>query len=156
MINLAGLHKVDLLEIAKEVLVVNPDCALSGSLSLQLQKIKIRREPQDVDLYLCFDKKFTIPEGAVFVNDFNQDDYDNEKFTRLTYKYKNCKIEVFQALEVQYAVAINIKKDKEHGIDIVSEEDIISFKLSHAINGRSQTRYKHKDDIIHILINNNI
>lgn len=139
-----------LIEVAKQILAINPDCLLSGSLALKLQGIMTRREPKDIDIYLPYKKIFNKIEGMR--------NYDNkgagyplDNWDRNSFMLGEIQIDVFTP-ENSYVPILN-EGDKVKGISVIDSADIIKFKVSHAL-GTHWTKYKHRDDIIHILINN--
>jgi hypothetical protein len=80
-----------LLEIFNKVKSENPSVILSGSLALELQNLKLKRSPEDLDVYLPYGEKFKSLEGmgikdAVFyLND--ESSIKEEEYERTSYDY---------------------------------------------------------------------
>ncbi len=145
------MDKEKLIEIAKKILAANPDCALSGSLGLHLQGIKTRREPVDIDIYMPWNKSLIEIEGMTkCVEVLSEEDYENEEYNRHEYKVNGIKIDILTPIEEYVPI---ILKRFSGGLWVIPSEDIIKFKVLFAL-GKSTSKYKHRDDIIHFLINN--
>lgn len=138
-----------LTEITDKILEVNDDVLISGSLALNILNIKTRREPNDIDLYLKYGKVFTPIEGMVKYHYETDADYENIYYEQKAFKLGEIKIDVFTPFN----------EDGECGLpddqcsECLASHVIIGFKSQYSL-GESGSRYKHRDDIIHILINN--
>lgn len=139
-----------LIEIASLIQEKNPECALSGSLALQMQGVKIRREPKDIDIYLPYLISFNEPDGFKQIDIEEHEKYENEDFDLFRYEYQGVKIDIFMPERKEVAAPTILPAKIRH----ISKLDIIAFKMQHALDRESYSRYKHKDDIIHIMVNN--
>ncbi len=65
VLNLKNRNKMkDLLEIAKQILDVNPNASLTGSLMLKIRGIDLGREPHDIDILICdYAPNIVFPDG---------------------------------------------------------------------------------------------
>lgn len=143
----------ELLQLAKTILKENKTCALSGSLAINLQKIKTRNEPGDIDIYVPIGEKFVVIEGMIynndFNNDFNRDDYRDECYERHQYIINSVKVDVFNTCN-DYEIELNMIQS--HGIKLVRFDDIIKFKIRFAFDDHSSAE-KHNDDVTFMLRN---
>lgn len=87
-----------LIEIAKEILKINPKAALSGSLALNIQKVKTMREPSDIDVYMPYFESLSKIDGMVINTNTEDEDYCNPYYERQGYLYNSIKIDVFMPL----------------------------------------------------------
>jgi len=148
-------------QIANEILEANPEGILSGSLALHKQGFKIRREPQDIDIFMPYGSKFIPIEGMVKYNGGNDGGYDDEDYERVTYKWteKAQDVPAFLLDETLIDILTSVNEDfptlkiSEKG-NYVSFEEILKFKIAHSFGERLTGQLKHKHDIIHMLINN--
>ena len=136
-------------ELAKQIMAVNPECLISGSLALVMQGIKIRREPQDLDIYLPYGEKFTKIEGMYSVP--KNGEYPPENWNRESYVLAKIQIDVFTPDDSD-------EKGLNAGgwfgdIGTVRPSDIIKFKFDHAL-GEHWTKHKHATDIIYMMAAN--
>jgi hypothetical protein len=103
------MRQDQLIEVFKIILKDNPKAILSGSLGLALQKIKLNRAPEDIDIYLPFGEIFVPIDGAIlkdavlYLNNTWQE-IEKEKNKRVSFDYSGIfnniltklKIDVFQ------------------------------------------------------------
>lgn len=146
------MSQQELLIIAKEILKLNPECSISGSLSLWYQGFKLRRDPVDIDIY-CPDPAgiLKLPEGGKIIIPSTEEEvefYNNEEYERTKALYKGVQID-FLCVKSYYVPVLN----RVEGDFFVEAKAIIGFKLEHAF-GEAYSRFKHRDDLLHILINN--
>lgn len=138
--------------LAEKILKENLSCALSGSLALNIQYIKTKRPPGDIDIYLPFNEKFNPIDGMIENYDFNRDDYLNDEWNRVQYIINGVKVDVFTPREPDKCV--NLLVISHSGIKVVRFDDIIKFKIFFAFNEHSSAQ-KHKDDVLFIIENSN-
>ncbi len=149
-------------QLANEILQANPEGILSGSLALHKQGFKIRREPNDIDIFMPYGTKFVPTEGLVKYNRGNDGGYQDEDYERVTYKWieKAQDVPAFLLDEILVDILTSVNPEfptlrvSDKG-NYISFEEILKFKIKHTLGDeRRNSRYKHKDDIIHMLINN--
>ncbi len=142
-------HTEKLQNLAKEILKANLNCMLSGSLALKLQGIKTRREPQDLDIYLPYGQALNAIPGMSYIPPAGE--YPPDNWDRKDYVKDNITINIFTPENANVA-RLN---EGESWVDIkmVCAYDIIKFKVQHAFADH-WTRFKHKDDIMWMLIEN--
>lgn len=140
----------ELIKIAQEIQSLN-DCLISGSLALSLQKVKLRREPMDIDVFISDREKFKVPEGFKYHE--GEDLYSESIFERVTYKKDKIKIDFFWFRESDDSYDLEPSYCYKNKLKLVSKEEVIKFKIEHALD-KSYDGSKHKLDVIHILVNN--
>ncbi len=86
-----GTKKLE--EIALKILVANPNALLSGSLALNLQGLKTKRIPSDIDIYVPWGVKFEKLEDMMVRH--NEEDYDDEDYQIFQYMVNGAKVDVF-------------------------------------------------------------
>lgn len=141
-------------DLAALILKHNPKCYLSGGLALNLQNVKTRREPGDIDIYVPFNVKVQPVPGMEVFDDHNDHDeiYEDECYEREVYEIEHIKVDFFSPMEKEN----DLREWDFHytdGMPALLPAAIIRFKVEHALDGKSSS-YKHKDDVIHILVNN--
>ena len=141
----------ELLILAKQILKVNDKCALSGSLALNNQGIRTKREPEDIDIYLPKDVEFILIPGMIENDDFNKDDYRNDEWIRTQYIINKIKVDVFTP-QVDFEFPLVIVRSNR--IDVVRTEEIIKFKVAFAFDDHSSAE-KHRVDVIYMMENAN-
>jgi hypothetical protein len=147
-----------ILEIVKLILDINPDCAISGSVALNIQDIKTRREPKDIDIYLPYCKRFN--SGGLYIKagtneEDEQEKGDNEsQYERDSIRISGINIDIFTPIDEETKLEIiNFKTKSDLGyVRCVHFSSIIKMKVEHAY-GDSYTRFKHKDDIVFMMSN---
>ncbi len=149
--------KKELIEIAYEINELNKSkLILSGSLALSLQDVNLRRKPSDIDFLLLFGETIILPKGMKRTSQYDVDDYDegNERTYEIeAYRYKGVKIDVFiPNWEITYRNDQCFFNGKNHTMKILKREEIIKFKIAHSF-GHAFSKFKHRDDIIHLLVN---
>lgn len=117
----------NLLNIAEEILAVNPDALLSGSVALNLQGKKTRREPEDIDIWIKDGKIKTIPGMS---NLDASDQYDESTYIRQSYIYKGVQIDFFYPAEQEREPYWRFYE----GFKSILPEEIMKFKLDHALD----------------------
>lgn len=121
----------ELIEIAKEILSINPGCALSGSLALKANGLSIRREPKDIDIYLPWGVSFTKLESMTrFTGTGDNDDYPEDDYNRDSYKVDRIQVDVFSPVGADVPP---LEFSPIDGLNVVNSLDIIKFKISHAL-----------------------
>jgi hypothetical protein len=134
--------------IALQILKANPNALLSGSLALNLQGLKTKRVPSDVDIYLPWGQKFEKIENMV-TRDL-EEDYDNEDYQIFQYMVSGVKVDVFTPMHDSVP---ELEVRKVFVCRCVQFSDILKFKIKHSLNG-SSTSWKHKHDLIYIFVVN--
>jgi DNA polymerase-3 subunit epsilon len=154
------MRQDQLIEVFKIILKDNPKAILSGSLGLALQKIKLNRAPEDIDIYLPFGEIFVPIDGAIlkdavlYLNNTWQE-IEKEKNKRVSFDYSGIfnniltklKIDVFQPRK---KIMYEQTKVYFNEIPCIHFSNILKFKTIHALNGNQ----KHRNDLIYILNNN--
>lgn len=145
------MNQEQLIEIAKEIVALNPECLLSGSLALNLQGMKTLREPKDLDFYLPYKVELKKPEGMIESEDYGDNgEYDDEGCRRRGFKYKGVKIDIFQPEDED--LGFNYTSNlRTHNMPCVQKLEILALKIHHAF-GDASTKYKHRNDLIFHLI----
>lgn len=81
-----------LIEIAKEIIKYIDKSAISGSVGLIMQNIKVRRFPKDIDIYVPFGIDYLPMIADIYENSSSSEDdekSDNESnHERLSFIYK--------------------------------------------------------------------
>jgi hypothetical protein len=144
-------NETKLLEIAKQLIELNPKMAISGSLGLRLQlgEYRLRRECKDLDLYLPFGVELVKPKITTLVGATSDEDathYDSETYERNVLKIDGFDIDVFTPVDAE----LNLYCTTVAKVPVVYFSDIIKMKIEHSF-GKSWTKHKHKDDIIFLL-----
>lgn len=152
MIELSEKSK-NLLNIYKEVFTLNKECLLSGSLAIQLQNVKTRRNSEDLDIYLPFGQTFQMPEGMQIKKPDLCEQYEDEDFERFSYRFKSVNIDVFMPVEDLSDYKPMVSYNHEHSTKMVRFDEIMRFKIMHSF-GEAFSKYKHKDDLIYSLVAN--
>jgi hypothetical protein len=135
----------DLRTIAEEIIEQQESAFISGSLGLKLQGIDIRREPKDIDIVLSQGTKLKKLDGMVQIEGMDNDEYENDFYERISYRYKNVQVDFFIPLEGVNDMLLSEDDDK-----IIHYSEIMKMKIMHAY-GEHYTRYKHQKDIIHFM-----
>lgn len=142
----------ELLQIAKDILAVSPTALLSGSLSLRLQGVLTMREPVDIDIFIPVKDKFIpIPKMGIF--DEGGEDYPEDGWDRIGYNLDGVKIDVFTQDYSDSDIPEPQQTTGKGNVRCVDKVDIIKFKASHAL-GDHWTKYKHRNDIVYMMIAN--
>ncbi len=144
-------HMEKLIEVAKKVINKNPHALLSGSLALHLQKVDTRRLPTDVDIFLPFNQPLVLVEGMKELKSDDKEHYESY-FDVTSYKLDGIKVDVFTPLEEGFTIPEYLSLWRSE-VPCVEMSEIIRFKIEHSF-GEHFTRYKHKDDIIYLLVKN--
>jgi hypothetical protein len=145
------MNQKELIELCKEIVSLNHGLVLSGSLALNLQRLKTMREPSDLDFCFLKEQEFKAPEGCKELSSYNADDYHDEEWTRNRYSYKDIEFDVFNPTD--QADTTKLTCFYTHGLACLDSYDILKFKIRHALD-YSESRRKHKSDIVFILMNN--
>jgi hypothetical protein len=133
--------------IVEKIIEVNPKCMISGSYGLYLQGIATRNKPKDLDIFIPYGVEFILPVGMSKAKSHSED-YEEDEFLREPFTMGGISVDVFTP-ENEYIKPPEYKKAQK--IIVVEFTDIIRFKLRHAY-GQHYTSYKHKDDIIHLMV----
>jgi len=134
-------------EIVKMITAINPLVFLSGSLAINMQGLKTKRTPEDIDLWIPDTATFVPIKGMLETD--NGDRYEERDHHRVTYKYEGVSIDVFTPVygNKYYPIATYC-----NGLSVILVEDIVKFKIEHAFSGtRPEGQVKHCEDIIFIL-----
>ena len=152
-IKLNQMAKEDIYQVLKDIIDNNPHCYISGGIALQLQKVNIRREPKDIDLYVPFEHDFKIIDGMkeAVTSDFDGSGADPDAIEMLSYRYRGYSIDVFKPINPEF----NLKFETFYAnpYKCLPKDEIIRFKIVYAFD-TSFSKWKHKDDIIHMMVNN--
>jgi len=136
-----------LINLAQLILKENPECSLSGSLALNIQNIKTKRFPGDIDIFLPHNTPFKKISGLVEIYDFNKDDYENDEYDRIHYCYLGeIKVDVFTPMQDDSLLDL-ISVHGNQGFSLIRFDEIIKFKIKFAFDDHSSAE-KHADDII--------
>lgn len=141
------MQKTELITLAEEILAVNPQCAISGSLALNIQNIRTKNTPGDIDIYVPKDIIFVPTTKMVENFDFNRDDYRNDEYERIQYYSGTVKIDVFKPTELNTFELITVDHNT---LKVVRFEEIIKFKIRFAFDDHSSAE-KHKQDVLYIV-----
>lgn len=139
--------KTELNILAENILKVNPDCSISGSLALNMQNIRTKNEPGDIDIYVPSRVRFNPIEKMKENNDFNRDDYRNDEYERRQYYFDKIKIDVFTPIEGNPHGLIT---EYSKGLKVVRFDEIIKFKVRFAFDDHTSAE-KHKQDVLFIM-----
>lgn len=145
-----------MLSLLRKILKQNANCLLSGSLGLKMQGIKPRRECKDIDIYIPHEERFfPLPGMQEVVNDEFDDGSDEDtSHERVAYKmdgFPGIIIDTFQAHDRHSTANYAEEYEIHEKVKCMLPEHILSFKCHHALAG-SYSRYKHRSDIIYIMI----
>ncbi len=135
-------------EIAQRILVANPKALLSGSLALNLQGLKTKRNPSDIDIYIPWGEKFEKIEDMMVRN--NEEDYDDEDYQIFQYMVNGVKVDIFTPMHDSVP---ELEIRKVFVCRCVHFADIMKFKIKHSLNNQA-TSYKHKQDLVYMLVVN--
>ena len=149
----------DLEKVARKILDVNKgNVIFSGSFALKLQNVSLRRSPADLDVYLVPNTLFVRPEGVEKTDDYDWIDseecgYENSEernFDIHAYDVDGIKVDVFTPNNLTVFTKHQIVT--RNGLPLLKYSEIIKFKIEHA-NGTAFSRFKHRNDIIHMMVN---
>lgn len=93
------------IEITKEIISYNPLISLSGSLSLNLQNVRTRRQPKDLDFYIPFNILIIdsfMKESSSSKDGEEGSESDESYFERNSYYYKGISIDIFQPIDNEF------------------------------------------------------
>jgi len=134
-------------ELAKRILKANPKAMLSGSFAMKLQGVDLRREPEDLDIWIPGEVK--IIEGMEIYNSSSR--YPDEDFIRESYIIDGVQVDFF--VPVEYP-EVEPKWRYEAGLKVLLPEEIMKFKLEHGFDDYSPIgQAKHLEDLIFIMQN---
>ena len=124
-----------ILEVAKELLDLNENASLTGTLMLKLRGIDLCREPNDIDIL--------INDYAVNINfnkDFEAEILSNKSYreTSVKYKYKGFVIDVISSNEIPEIV---------NGWRLGSIDELMKAKYEYSKQDNASAQ-KHYDDLI--------
>lgn len=140
-----------LIELAKQIIEVNPTLILSGSIALKLQGVNIRREPSDIDFFIPYGQYFKLLTGMKDVKIEMAEFYEDEEYELTRFSIGQTTIDVLRPFESDCRP---LHTYTFKGIKLIHRDDIIAFKMKFALDSMSYSRWKHKDDIIHMMVNN--
>lgn len=144
-----------LLNLYKEIKILNPNVRITGSVALMLQHINLRSMPNDLDIQLEYEDKSFIPlEG--FVLKKTEKYLHSEYIKRTTYSYKLQEEEEEVKIDVFQPIIYTNPLDSAYAnmIECISSFEIIKFKMKHAFDIKSISSNKHSADLLYILFNN--
>lgn len=143
-------NETKLLEIAKQLIELNPTMAISGSLGLRLQlsKYRLRRDCKDLDMYLPYGEMLVKPDNWKIdaSRDEDRTHYDADTYSTDCFKIDGISIDVFTPIEPEF----NLYCTTIDEVPVVYFSDILKMKIEHSF-GKAWTKHKHKDDIIFLL-----
>lgn len=146
-----------MMDAVKEILAANPKCLLSGSLALKMQGVKTMREPKDIDIYMPYGLELILIPDMMYSSNADNADYPDDGWDRQEYTYRGFKVDVFtedyEPIHRDGETIYMFNSTESKGINMVDKLDIIKFKASHSF-GDHYTRYKHRNDIIYMMISN--
>lgn len=126
----------NLIEIAKQILALNPNASLTGTLMLKLRGIDLGREPHDIDILICdHAPAIVFPESWVLVEKGISSDGCSAK-----YEYNGIIIDVLSHGE---------KPDIIDGIQVGKLQSLLDAKYRYSLQGNSEAQ-KHHDDLVMI------
>lgn len=138
---------IHLIEVANKIIQLNKHCLLSGSMAINLQGYKTRREPNDIDLWLPSNEKLVALQEMEY--DGDSDHYEEIDHHRTSFKLGEIKIDVFTPV---YGCKYNPRRIQINGIAMVRVDDILKFKLDHVFDEIYEDEgNKHCEDFIFIL-----
>ena len=134
-----------LLSIAKEILDLNDNASLTGTLMLKLRGIDLGRDAKDIDICSIKPENIAFPKGSdkqPFKYD-NEEDYNNDtenEIYRFTIKSNSEKINVD---------CIYSDKDYDivNGIKLAKVEDLMQAKYEYSLQDYVSAS-KHHEDLI--------
>ena len=139
-----------LIEIAKLIQIANPETILSGSLALNMQDVKTRREVKDLDFFIPFGVKINLIQGMRFSPPNERDEmYENEFYELIKCTYNNVEIDFFKPVDADVK---GVESNTVKGVKVVYFIDILRMKFMHVF-GEHYTRFKHVQDLQFILSN---
>jgi hypothetical protein len=121
--------------------------SLSGSLGLNWQEKKTRRDPKDIDIFLPFLEQLKIPKGMVRYENNSEDLYDDEFYERVSYVYKGVLVDIFSPCNEDVP---NMAFDVIKGVNVLLFFEIMKMKIAHSY-GDHWSRHKHRQDIQYML-----
>jgi hypothetical protein len=137
-------------QVAQELIKRNQNVLLTGSLALNLQGYKTRREPSDIYISMPPKTSFHKLDGMDFIE--SSDSYDESDYQRDSYNLNGIKIDVFYPIE-DIELPYSISRLNEDLIKTVSWFEILKFKLQHSFDDKYPDK-KHREDIMWFLQNN--
>lgn len=124
-----------ILAVAKELLDLNPNASLTGTLMLKLRGIDLGREPHDIDiLFKDFADNFKFPADAE-VENLNEKSYH---YTTIKYKYKGFIIDV---------LSCNTPPEIVNGWRLGSVEELMQAKYEYSKQDNASAQ-KHYNDLV--------
>ena len=121
------------LKVAKEIIEMNENMGLTGSLLLKMLEIDVHRESGDIDLVTnSMNLKINLPEGCKRIEGKITSDGSG-----LKYEYKNCTIDILYSPE---------KLEMINGIRCGSLSELLIAKRKY-VQRNEHDQEKHKRDI---------
>ena len=146
--------KAEQKEIIGQILELNPKAALSGSIALADFGFNLRREPEDIDIYLPHGESLKMPEGCTEGGEMHLG-YHEPDFFITEFLLGDQKINIFQPSS-SMVPPVRINEGYRSVIfSTVKWWEIVRFKIQHALDVEGDAQQKHKDDVIFFLQNNN-
>jgi len=137
-----------LIVIVKKIISANPNCLLSGSLAINLQGYKTRRDPSDIDLWISGHNHFIPIDGME--EDEGSDHYEEITHSRMSYKLDGVKIDVFAPVEWHKFYPL-VTYSHDHNFRMLNIGEILKFKVEHSFDDvYYDEQAKHAQDIIFI------
>lgn len=140
----------NLIEIAKQIIEANPGAVLSGSIAINLQGIKTRKPPNDIDILMPIDIPFKKIPGMNYTPHAMDEDYESY-YERDSYKIGDIKIDVFFPAHNK---VYPLFTEKMNGLELVRFDEVIKFKVKFALS-ECTSREKHQMDIVYMMNENN-
>ncbi len=142
----------ELMDLFFKLKELNPNIKLTGSLALNLQNVKTRTEPNDLDVYLPLGEELNMLEGF---EETEQEDYPEEDYNLFQYSNNKIKIDVFQPTnKLEYGIS-KIISYKDVKINVIKTPVILRHKFNHAfsINSTTNVCFKQTQDLGYIFTN---
>lgn len=123
-----------LLKIAKSILDINPNSALTGTLMLKLRGINLGREPHDIDILLCdYAPNIKFPDDLKVKHIGLASDGSGSK-----YEYDGIIIDILSS---------NEEHDVIDGLRLGSVEKLMDAKYRYSLQNFDNST-KHHDDLV--------
>lgn len=125
----------NILEVAKELLDLNENASLTGTLMLKIRGIDLGRDPHDIDiLFDDFADNFKFPADAE-VENLSEESYH---YTAIKYKYKGFMVDVLSCATPPETV---------NGWRLGSVQELMKVKYEYSKQNNASAQ-KHHDDLI--------
>jgi hypothetical protein len=122
-----------LLDLFFKIKQVNPNAILTGSLALNLQNIKTRNEPSDLDIYIPYNEKINVLDGFIEQDSM---EYPEEDYELIQYKLNDIKIDFFQPNNniLISTTFTDYRNENNERLKVVSGPTILRYKFEHVFS----------------------